>query len=453
MKPAPVEHCRVLEIGCAAGTNLLPMAAVLPHSTFVGVDLSQVHVDTAKDLAHAADLHNVQPMLADILQFPPGQGTFDFIIAHGIFSWVPDDVKQAILRLCGELLTDQGIACISYNCYPGWSHRAAICDLLRLRLQGVEGFDARTSAAWETLNVIDKSLEKLSAPHAAMTRDIIRSMRQKSPNTFFHDEIGTINDPCYFLQFVEWAAEHGLQYLSDSMLATMLYENLPEGVRASLESLRLDHLQLEQFMDFLRNRMFRSTLLCRKEARLDRRISRKALRTLRFRSLMHPRETPDLRPGVRAEFTSEAGHGVSSDQPAVKRFLMYLASQSPRFVPFKEAAAHANGPAQTPPDSFVELTLELLAKELMEVSAFGVNLPQQIPHRPAATKLAREQSKRTGSAVNLVHQLCVLAKDESGLMARLDGSIDAADFDPKTLERLHKRGLILPAALATSAES
>jgi len=253
------------------------------------------------------------------------------------------------------------------------------------------------------------------------------------------------------LQFVEWAAEHGLQYLSDSMLATMLYENLPEGVRASLESLHLDHLQLEQFMDFLRNRMFRSTLLCRKEARLDRQISRTALRNLRFRSLMGPRQNPDLRPGVRAEFTSEAGHGVSSDQPATKKFLMYLASESPRFVPFEEAAAHANGSAPAPADSFVELTVELLAKELLDVSTFGVDLPQQIPQRPATTALAREQAKRTSSAVNLVHQLCVLNKGECAVLERLDGSVESADFDTQTLEDLRKRGFLLPTAGETGA--
>src|SRR6185312_11602344 len=133
---------------------------------------------------------------------------------------------------------------------------------------------------------IDAALALLSTPHAVMTRNIIRSMRNKDPNVFFHDEIGEVNDPCYLLQFVEWAGEHALQYLGDAMLSTMLYENLPETVQPAFESLRLDHLQAEQFMDFLRNRMFRCTLLCRNEVPLERRINVAAFGRLRLRSMM-----------------------------------------------------------------------------------------------------------------------------------------------------------------------
>jgi SAM-dependent methyltransferase len=141
MNPAPVEHCRVLEIGCASGTNLLPMAALLPESRFVGIDLSRVHIAAAQQSAKAAGLANVTFHAANLLDFCPDRRSFDYIIAHGLFSWVDDRAKERILRLCGEALADQGIALVSYNCYPGWSQRGALCDLLRLRLSSIEGFE------------------------------------------------------------------------------------------------------------------------------------------------------------------------------------------------------------------------------------------------------------------------------------------------------------------------
>src|SRR6185312_8749321 len=211
--------------GCGAGANLLPMASLLPASQFVGLDLSRVHIAQAQADVQAARLANVTLHAADILEFEPDTESFDYIIAHGLFSWVPDEVKERILEICGRALKPSGIAYISYNCYPGWSQRRALCDLLRLRTAGVEGFEDRTRAAWEALDFIDAALALLSTPHAVMTRNIIRSMRNKDPNVFFHDEIGEVNDPCYLLQFVEWAGEHALQYLGDAMLSTMLYEN------------------------------------------------------------------------------------------------------------------------------------------------------------------------------------------------------------------------------------
>jgi methyltransferase-like protein len=447
MKPAPAERCRVLEIACAAGTNLLPMAAVLPQSTFVGIDLSRIHIAAAEQAAHAAGLGNVALYAVDLLDFHAEPRSFDYIIAHGLFSWVPDPVKQGILRLCGEALADHGIAMISYNCYPGWSHRAALCDLIRLRLSGLEGFDARTRAAWETLDMLDSAMAKLKSPHAAMTSDIIRSMRRKNPNVFYHDDIGRINDPCYFLQFVEWAAEHGLQYLSDASLSSMLYENLPAGTRSAIEALRLDHLQTEQYMDFLRNRMFRSTLLCRGEVALKRQIDRDALAGLRFRSMMTAQNPIDLRASEPAQFMSRHKLGVTAHEALPKAFLAYLSAQSPRFVPFGETLARAESDAAVTDHagSLLDLALNLLAKDLLEVSAFGVEIPTEIPSLPAAMPLARYQAAQAPAAVNLVHERRPLSSEERAILQTLDGTRLREEFDPQTLERLRKMAFILPA--------
>jgi len=46
LSPAPVAQCRVLELGCASGGNLIPMAYHLPESEFVGLDLIRQSSDS-----------------------------------------------------------------------------------------------------------------------------------------------------------------------------------------------------------------------------------------------------------------------------------------------------------------------------------------------------------------------------------------------------------------------
>jgi len=58
--PAPLERCRVLEIGCAAGGNLLPMAYSLPHADFVGIDYSARQIEDGRARVAELGFYNVQ---------------------------------------------------------------------------------------------------------------------------------------------------------------------------------------------------------------------------------------------------------------------------------------------------------------------------------------------------------------------------------------------------------
>ena len=130
MAPAPVDRCRVLELGCGTGGNLVPMAATLPQSRFVGIDLSAVQVAEADRTARALGLSNVEFRAASILDVDAGWGAFDYVVCHGVYSWVPPRVQDAILAVCGRHLAPRGVAYVSYNTYPGWYARAAARDAM-----------------------------------------------------------------------------------------------------------------------------------------------------------------------------------------------------------------------------------------------------------------------------------------------------------------------------------
>src|SRR5262245_30352504 len=99
MRSAPVERCRVLELGCGDGGNLIPMALVLPESRFLGLDQAGEPIGRGRATISALDLRNVELRQEDLHTFARGvhaeQEPFDFIVAHGVYSWVPEDVRQA----------------------------------------------------------------------------------------------------------------------------------------------------------------------------------------------------------------------------------------------------------------------------------------------------------------------------------------------------------------------
>ncbi len=97
---APAESCRVLELGCTDGGNLIPMAASLPHSSFLGIDLSGRQIAAARKIIQALALENIEVRHLDIADVGDDFGTFDYIICHGVYSWVPAPIQDEVLRIC-----------------------------------------------------------------------------------------------------------------------------------------------------------------------------------------------------------------------------------------------------------------------------------------------------------------------------------------------------------------
>ena len=130
MRPAAVERCRVLELGCSTGANLLSMAVMLPESEFVGVDLAGRPIAQGKARVEALGLKNLAFRQIDLLEMAPDYGKFDYIIAHGLYAWLPPEVRDQILAICKGSLQPQGIAYVSYNTFPGCYSRVMIREMI-----------------------------------------------------------------------------------------------------------------------------------------------------------------------------------------------------------------------------------------------------------------------------------------------------------------------------------
>ncbi|HEV3386835.1 MAG TPA: class I SAM-dependent methyltransferase, partial [Gemmata sp.] len=154
LSPPPVDNCRVLELGCAGGGNLIPMAEALPESSFVGVDLSLRQIGDGETIVRNLGLMNISLRHASIADVDESYGMFDYVICHGVFSWVPQSTQRKILDISAKCLTPNGVAYVSYNTYPGWHMRGMIRDMMRYHALRFETPDHRVKQARALLDFL-----------------------------------------------------------------------------------------------------------------------------------------------------------------------------------------------------------------------------------------------------------------------------------------------------------
>ncbi len=298
--PSP-ESARVLELGCAEGGNLLPMAVAAPGATFLGIDLSARQIETGEARRAALGLGNVTLRVADVAAFDAGAGTFDYVIAHGLYSWVPEPVAEAILALIGRLLAPGGVAFVSYNTYPGWHLRGLVRDLLVRNTAGAGSPAERIARARDLLAFVTANARDRNRAYAGALRDATQQFSRYDDGRLFHEWLESDNRPIWFLDFAARASRHGLVPLADARLAAMPMGRVKPDVDDLLASRVSGRLEKEELLDVLRDRSFRQTLLVREPA--------------------PGREEPDPAALDRLHFTTElvpspgAGPGTSSRAP------------------------------------------------------------------------------------------------------------------------------------------
>ena len=269
---APAAAAAVLELGCGDGGNALSIAQTLPGARVVGLDASQSAIARGAALARAADLGNARLLVADIEALPDELGQFDYIVAHGIYSWIPARVRVALLAAVRRHLAPNGIAFVSYNAYPGSYLRDMARDILHYHLRDVSDPQERVRGAQELMAAV-VSIEDPS-PYARVLREHLERMLMYPAALLVHDDLAEISTPFYLHEFVEHAEKHGLAFLADADLGESLIRNVSEGVVELMAGLPDDVVVRDQYLDFFKNRMFHCTLLCHGEASIDRTLER-----------------------------------------------------------------------------------------------------------------------------------------------------------------------------------
>lgn len=278
-------QARVLELGCASGGNLLPFAARNPEAKAVGVDISKVHIEQANKSLRTMELKNIRFEQMDLAHIDGSFGTFDYIICHGVYSWVPEEVQQAIHRICSKCLSPAGVAYVSYNVYPGWKAREIVRDAMLFR-GGERAPLERLSFARGMIDF----MHKVAQPHSALkvALDEIKPLIDKSaPYYLLHEFLEPYNVPVYFNRFLDRASAGKMVYLAEAAVSPMFVSNYGSDIAEPLLRECTTQPMLEQYLDFISNRQFRQTLLVHEEqaAKIRYRLDERQLEKLSWAGL------------------------------------------------------------------------------------------------------------------------------------------------------------------------
>ena len=271
------DHSRVLEIGCASGGNIIPLADQMPGAEFLGIDLSPGQVNEGLKRVTALGLENIQLTTLDLRDLGATHGKFDYIICHGVFSWVSTETQPKILELCHDCLAPNGIAYVSYNVLPGWSTRGMIREMMLHHVQNIEDPKIRVQQARALLQFLVESTEGQTTAYAKFLREEHEAISQREDGYFFHDHLESENNPMHFTDFLELVHGADLQFVSEAKLASMVTENLPRKAAETLKQLTNNLHHQSQYTDFITNRKFRQSLLCHSGVDIDRNLTASVL--------------------------------------------------------------------------------------------------------------------------------------------------------------------------------
>ena len=274
LKPPTAKTARVLELGATYGGNVISQAAHNPEATFVGIELSQDQVEKGNKIIGDAKLDNVSLVQGDILNFDESMGTFDYIIAHGFYSWISDEMKDKLLDIISNHLADNGIAYVSYNTYPGWHTMEEVRQLMLFANRGhdesthkekvLRGKTVGSLVGAQILNY-DNLKERNSKFLGAL-----RSVMQKDDYYVGHDHLEPHNDPCYLYQFNDHLKTHNLAYVGDADLTLSMVRTYDESIADKLEQLAPNsQADQEQYLDFMLDTTFRKSIICKASAAKD----------------------------------------------------------------------------------------------------------------------------------------------------------------------------------------
>jgi methyltransferase-like protein/SAM-dependent methyltransferase len=454
MQPAPVDRCRVLELGCGVGTNLIGMAFQSPASEFIGLDLARRPIASGQSFANALDLGNITLHSMDLCEASPERlGRFDFIIAHGLYSWVPQPVRERILAICREMLNPQGIAYVSYNAYPGNHLRDLVRGMMHFHTARFEDPIEKVGQARGLLKFLAESTLQPDYYVAAIQSQYERTLKYVD-EAFFHDDLSEINQPFYFHEFMADAGRHGLRFLGEARANDLQPGTFTPQVLQRIKELDgASEIVREQYKDFIRGCSFRETLLCHSELELSSDLLIERVPKLYVSCDAVLKEGRNQ--GVKAAlFRRTKGAELETTDPLISAALECLCLQWPAAASFEAllAAARTAATAEAVSRSAVD-EAAALAEALLRAYRAGFLQLQVFPHavtkvvseRPSVSRLARFMLEHGESAVNQLHVLIRFPDPLSRRLVQLsDGSRDQEMMTRDLIEHVRSgRGNVL----------
>lgn len=453
--PPEVSRCRVLELGCAAGGNLIPMAYALPGGEFVGVDLSAGQAAEGQRAIRALGLGNARIEHASIMDIDESWGQFDYLICHGVFSWVPPEVRDKILEIASRQLSGQGVAYISYNTYPGWHLRGSVRHMLGYHTAPIADPGQRVAKARTLLDQLAAAVAPDDGAYGRMLGGELERLRASEDWYLYHEVLEPNNTPMYFHEFIERAQGVGLQYLGEAELSSMLGSKLPPRASRTLREMSADLVRFEQNLDFVGNRHFRQTLLCKGGLDLRRGLSADSIAGLYAACGARPEGGGgiDPRPGVTVTFRGPDGTQGGTSNPLTKSALALLGERWPlgwrmdalADAAWARAADWVNAADARPARQLLmQDLLQCFLSGLVELRTWQPPCVDRVGARPKASAWAAAEAAAGPQVTNLRHEVINLLPISRHLLSLLDGQRGRTELLDDLHQRVAQGSLALP---------
>jgi len=455
MTPAPADSCRVLELGCAAGANMIAMADRFPLSEFVGIDLAPSQIAEGQCAIDALHLANVKLAAMSIADVGKDFGTFDYIVCHGVYSWVPPEIQDAILRVCSTNLDSNGLAYVSYNTFPGWHVRGMIREMIMYHDDPSLSPPERIARGRELVEVLAAVDCNPLTVHMATLREELEVLRGISDTHFMHEQLEPYNEPLYFAEFAKRAAKRGLEFVAESPLATSTNRR-PPWLKSLLGDGERDPIRLQQYFDFARGRAFRCSVLRHAATPALRDPTPSVVPRLYVTSRSAPasQEEPPTtetvsQPGA-TSFRSPDKVTVATNNPIVIAALTVLFEARPRYLGFGDLLERSRVRLQgldlseeaLGPNTLAGALLECALSGLVELSRCSSRAVSEVTDRPVALRLARHRAATSTHVSNAHHYTIQVADIERFVLVCLDGTRTKTEVVSLVEEAITTGGLV-----------
>ncbi len=442
LTPPDFRKSRILEIGCAGGGNLFPVALACPEARLTGFDLSAEQIALADRHRQALDLKNVDFVCQDIMAFDlkKNAGAFDYIVCHGIFSWVPAPVRERILELCQRCLSQEGLAVISYNTLPGWN---AVRSLRDMMLFHTKRFDDPAEKIRQSRAMLEFLLESVPAGQAAYRSTIeeeLKLLKKTNDSYLFHDHLEQENSQFYFNEFANLAFQRGLSYVGDTSISSMFVDNLSKEASGKLKAVN-NIVQQEQYMDFILNRRFRSSLLCHKDRAVNRNLKPASIMNYALSTLIQPDgEAHDPKQPV--TFRAPGGATFTSASEIAATLYLTLSESGKRPVWAADLVKKVQKKLKLKSSDAVEATLiqaglQLALRGFIALHSDAPAFVEIVSEKPVASPLARYQASLPGcaSVTNVLSATIGTDVLTAFCLALLDGTNTTDDLIEAAVEK------------------
>ncbi len=264
-----------------------------------------------------------------------------------------------------------------------------------------------------------ESTEGQNTPYAQVLKSELDLLAKHPDSYLFHEHLEENNRPLFFYQFMEMAKSQDLQFLGESNLASMITSNLPPKAAESLTKLTTDVYHRSQYTDFVTNRMFRQSLLCHKDRKLDRHLSPSRIEGGYFAGNIRAEDTTlvnNLSPEVEVAFKCANGRKIQTKNAALKALVFTLSDAWPRSLTIKEICVRVEkklsellvvgAQEQISISNLVSTNLlQLAVRGDIELRLLPDRFVSEISERPHVSSLTRLQAKQGNILTTLRHAL------------------------------------------------